>query len=133
MTPYTHKVQYYETDKMGITHHSNYIRFCEEARIDFMERLGYGYDQMEADGIGSPVVSVKCDYKKSTTFADVIEIAVKVLDVTPVKLTLQYTMTVFGKTVCTAESAHCFLNSKGHILRIDKDLPEFFEKLNACR
>lgn len=55
------------------------------------------------------------------------------LDVTPVKLTLQYTMTVFGKTVCTAESAHCFLNSKGHILRIDKDLPEFFEKLNACR
>ncbi|MCD8325978.1 MAG: acyl-CoA thioesterase [Lachnospiraceae bacterium] len=131
MTYYTHKVQYYETDKMGITHHSNYIRFCEEARIDFMEQLGYGYDRMEANGVASPVVSVKCDYKKSTTFADIIEIAVKVLEVTPVKLTLQYTMTVSGKTVCIAESSHCFLDSKGRILRIDKDLPVFFEKLNT--
>ncbi len=131
MTPYTHKVQYYETDKMGITHHSNYIRFMEEARIDFMEQMGYGFDKMEAEGIGSPVVSVKCDYKRSTAFTDIIEISVNVLEVTPVKLTLRYTMTVAGKTVCTAESSHCFLNSKGRILRIDKDLPEFFEKLNA--
>ena len=38
MKPYIHKVQYYETDKMGITHHSNYIRWMEEARVDFMER-----------------------------------------------------------------------------------------------
>lgn len=31
MEPYIHKVKYYECDKMGITHHSNYIRFMEEA------------------------------------------------------------------------------------------------------
>jgi len=35
MKAYSHKVQYYETDKMGITHHSNYIRWIEQARIDF--------------------------------------------------------------------------------------------------
>ena len=29
MKPYEHKVNYYETDKMGITHHSNYIRIME--------------------------------------------------------------------------------------------------------
>ena len=28
------KINYYETDKMGIVHHSNYIRFLEEARTD---------------------------------------------------------------------------------------------------
>ena len=33
MEPYLHKVQYYETDKMGIAHHSNYIRWMEEARL----------------------------------------------------------------------------------------------------
>ncbi len=132
MTPYTHKVQYYETDKMGITHHSNYIRFCEEARIHFMEQLGYGYDKMEAEGVGSPVVSVKCDYKKSTSFPDVIEISVQVLDLTSVKLTLGYTMAVEGKTVCTAESSHCFLdNGTGRILRMDRRLPEFFARLQA--
>ena len=55
---YTHKVQYYETDKMGITHHSNYIRWMEEARIDFLEKSGFSYDKLEKDGIISPVISV---------------------------------------------------------------------------
>ena len=40
MEPYVHKVQYYETDKMGIVHHSNYIRWMEEARIDFLDSVG---------------------------------------------------------------------------------------------
>ena len=37
---YTHRVQYYETDQMGIVHHSNYIRWFEEARIDWMRDCG---------------------------------------------------------------------------------------------
>ena len=40
MTPYRHKVQYYETDRMGVTHHSNYIRWMEEARVDLLEQIG---------------------------------------------------------------------------------------------
>ena len=50
---YRHEVKYYETDKMGITHHSNYIRFMEEARIDWLDQLGYGFDRMEADVPGA--------------------------------------------------------------------------------
>ena len=43
MNPCEHKVQYYETDGMGIVHHSNYIRWFEEARVDLLEQLGFGY------------------------------------------------------------------------------------------
>lgn len=50
MNAYTHKVQYYETDMMGITHHANYIHWMEEARIDFMDQLGFPYAKMESDG-----------------------------------------------------------------------------------
>ena len=39
MKDYEHKARYYETDKMGIIHHSNYIRWYEDARIDFMDKL----------------------------------------------------------------------------------------------
>ncbi|MDO4174604.1 MAG: acyl-CoA thioesterase, partial [Eubacteriales bacterium] len=39
---YNHRIQYYETDGMRIVHHSNYIRWMEEARIAFMEEAGYG-------------------------------------------------------------------------------------------
>ena len=40
MHTYIHNVNYYETDKMGITHHSNYIRWMEEARTDFLKSAG---------------------------------------------------------------------------------------------
>ena len=73
MESYKHKVNYYETDKMGITHHSNYIRFMEEARVYFLEQIGWGYDKFEEKGIISPVVSVTCNYKHTSTFTDEIE------------------------------------------------------------
>ena len=44
--PYEHHVKYYETDQMRIVHHSNYIRWMEEARMDMMEQMGFGYDKM---------------------------------------------------------------------------------------
>ena len=52
MKTYIHKVKYYETDKMGITHHSNYVRFMEEARISFLKNmksiLGKSKDEKKA-------------------------------------------------------------------------------------
>lgn len=89
---YTHKVQYYETDKMGITHHSNYVRWMEEARIDFLDKLGFPFEKLEQDGIVSPVLSVECSYKKVTIFPEVISIEVKVLEFKGVKLKLGYMM-----------------------------------------
>ena len=76
--PYTHIVRYYECDRMGIVHHSNYIRFMEEARIDWMDQLGYGFERMEAAGVVSPVLAVSCQYKHPTTFKDAIRIEVKI-------------------------------------------------------
>ena len=71
MEKYIHKVQYYETDKMQITHHSNYIRIMEEARMDFLSQIGWGYENLEREGIVSPVVDLSCEYKKTTTFSDI--------------------------------------------------------------
>ena len=55
--PYIHKVKYYECDRMGVTHHSNYIRFMEESRIDMLDRIGYGFEKMEAEGVVSPAMT----------------------------------------------------------------------------
>ena len=129
MTNYKHTIQYYETDKMGITHHSNYIRFMEEARIHFLKEAGWPYDKLEAEGVISPVVSVTCDYKKTTTFPDELEIAVAVLEVSPVKFKLAYTMTVGEKVVCTATSTHCLLSADGRPISIPKQYPGFYEML----
>ena len=76
MKPYIRKVNYYETDKMGITHHSNYVRYMEEARLYFLDELGWSFDKLEEEGISSPVISISCNYKKTTTFPDEIHIEV---------------------------------------------------------
>lgn len=110
MEPYKHKVQVYETDNMGIVHHSNYIRFMEEARVDFMERCGYGYERMIAEGVASPVVSVSADYKRPTKYPDIIEIEVHVVEMTALKIKLGYEMKCAGKVCCTANSVHCFID-----------------------
>ena len=129
MNHYKHTIQYYETDKMGITHHSNYIRFMEEARIYFLKQSGWPYEKFEEEGIISPVVGITCDYKKTTTFPDELEIKVAVLEVSPVKFKLQYIMTVADKLVCTASSTHCFLSKEGHPVSIQKQYPDFYNTL----
>ncbi|WP_338033141.1 thioesterase family protein [Limosilactobacillus alvi] len=125
---YTHQVEYYETDRMGISHHSNYIRWMEESRTRFFAAIGWDYGQLEQTGIISPVVSVNCRYKQSTTFGDQVDIKLTVKHLDRVKLTLGYEMTCEGSLVCLGESEHCFTKD-GRLLRIDRELPELYQTL----
>lgn len=120
---YIHQVKYYECDRMGVTHHSNYVRFMEEARIDLLDRMGYGFEKMEAEGIVSPVVSLSCNFRKPTTFKDDIEIEVSVSEVSVFKITLTYTMKVHGETVFAGSSVHCFTEG-GKPLKIEERFPD---------
>lgn len=127
MNKYIHKVNYYETDKMGITHHSNYIRFMEEARMSFLSEMGYPIIELEKKGVTSPVVSLNFEYIHSTTFDDKIEIEVSVSQYTGVKLNFSYTMKNVdtGDIVGIASSSHCLINRNGVPVIVKKYLPDF--------
>ncbi|MBO4599533.1 MAG: acyl-CoA thioesterase [Bacteroidales bacterium] len=125
MRTYQHEVKYYECDRMGITHHSNYVRFMEEARVDWMDQLGYGFDRMEAEGVVSPVVSVECSYKHPTTFKDLIDIEVKVAEMSALKITFCYTMRANGRVVCVGRSVHCFM-AEGRPVMFAERFPQLF-------
>ena len=128
--PYKHKVQYYETDKMSITHHSNYVRWMEEARVDYLSKIGWDFDKLEETGMASPVVSIDVHYKGTTTFPEEITIEVKILACKGVRLTIGYEMkNADGKLVCDARSEHCFLNLEGRPIRLEKECPAFYETL----
>ena len=127
---YIHTVQYYETDKMGITHHSNYIRWMEEARVDFLAQIGWDFARLEAMGIVSPVLGVNCDYKYPTKFSEKVSIKVSVKEFKGVKLFLEYEMkNGEGRTVCTGTTSHAFLNAEGKPIRMKQEFPELFETL----
>ena len=134
MEPYVHRVHYYETDRMGVTHHSNYLRMMEEARVDFMEQLGWPYAKMEQLGVLSPVTAANMKYIAPTTFDDRVQVNVFVKAFNGVKLTMRYEMVKLGDapvTVLTGETEHVFLNAEGRFVRLKRDLPEFHQLLVA--
>lgn len=130
MTPYIHQVKYYECDRMGVTHHSNYIRFMEEARIFLLEELGYGYARMEEEGIISPVIGIECEYKKTTTFMDDIAVIVTPVEIDSVKVSFSYQMKRGDELVFKGTSKHCFLRS-GRPVLVRNEWPELYEKLKS--
>ena len=132
MTPYIHRVHYYETDKMCVTHHANYIRWMEEARIAFLDALGWNFARLEQSGIVSPVTAVDCKYAAATTFDDEVSISVRVEAFNGVTLTIAYVMRkADGAVCCTGHSEHCFLNREGHFIRLKRDYPAFYAALTA--
>lgn len=75
-------VRYYETDQMGIVHHSNYIRYFECGRSDMLAKAGLPIDKIEETGVVLPVISVECRYRKSARMGDRIRI-VTIIDKIP--------------------------------------------------
>ena len=124
------EINYYETDKMQVVHHSNYIRFMEEARVAYLEQLGFPYAELERRGVISPVTAGNCKYLATTTFDDRITVDVRVEASNGVVLTIGYDMPKHdGTRVFTGTSEHCFLNPEGHFIRLRRDQKEFYEML----
>lgn len=124
------KINYYETDKMGVVHHSNYIRYMEEARCDWLESIGMPFSVLEENGVTIPVIGVYCEYKNHVTFDDIITIKPSVMEYTGVRMTIQYDVKdkKTGKTVIIAETKHCFTNKDLRPVNLKKYAKEFSDK-----
>ena len=122
-------INYYETDKMGVVHHSNYIRFFEEARCQFLKDANLPYDVLEEKGIMSPVLGVSCKYKRHVTFGDTIQIETSIKEFSGVKFTVQYKVynKNTGELCVEGESNHCFTDSNLKPLNMKKHHPDIYE------
>ena len=133
MKPYVHRVHYYETDKMGCVHHSNHIRWMEEARVAFLEELGISFRTMEARGIYSPVVGVECRYRHPAYFDEEIQILVRISSFETLRLKIAYEMTRVsdGDLIATGSSEHCFTDLTGRPIALKKTHPDIDAVLRA--
>ena len=124
--PYVRRVQYYETDQMAIVHHSNYIRWFEEARLDYLNQLGLNYKSMEEQGIIIPVTDVSCKYLISARYDDVLEIIPTPTQYTGVRLSFHYEVRnqLTGDLCATGASTHCFLDPQHRPISLKRKAPE---------
>ncbi len=87
---YKMRTWYGETDQMGIIHHSNYIRYFEAARCDFMRALGLSYAEVEARGIMMPILDVASHYISPLYFDEEVTIKVSLYEEPKVRIIFHY-------------------------------------------
>ena len=129
---YERKINYYETDRMGVVHHSNYIRYLEEARTEWLEALDMPFDLLEKNKITIPALGVNCTYKHHVTFGDIILIHTYAKEYTGVKMTIGYEITdkKTGNVVLIGETKHCFTDNSLKPISLKKYAPEFHNKFS---
>lgn len=130
--PYKRTALYYETDQMGVIHHSNYIRWFEEARIDRINQMGLTYERIETMGIFIPVLEVSCSYKKSVFYNETVEIASNIIEFTGLKFTMEYD--IYNRETKEQKakgiSKHCFVDRNWMPIRLKKQFPEIYKLFN---
>tara|TARA_B100001989_G_scaffold228494_1_gene185300 strand:- start:2225 stop:2620 length:396 start_codon:yes stop_codon:yes gene_type:complete len=107
------RVRYAETDQMSFVHHSNYLKYFELARLEWLNFLGISYSQLEESGVLMPVVRASAEYIKPLFFDESFKITVSLID--PPKATLKFQYVVVNSkniTVCKGETVLAFLSKK---------------------
>ena len=129
--PYEREVYYYETDRMGIVHHSNYIRWFEEARVDFLTQANYPFKRIEDEGIMIPVLSVSCTYRKPKIFGDTFIVKIKPTFFNGIKFSMEYEVRKKGSEdiYITGDSSHCFVDNDMKPILLRKNNPEMYNVL----
>ena len=122
-----HRVKFFDTDVMGVAHHSNYIRWFETGRVEFLRELGIDLNEMMNDGILFPIVEVGAKFHAPARFDDELEIETTAEALTKAKMKFNYAVRRRGEEKILAEgtSTNVF-TSDGKICRLPD---KYFERL----
>jgi acyl-CoA thioester hydrolase len=81
-----HRVTYSECTIGNHVYHSRYLDILEAARGEFMRRVGQTLDRLQADGFIFPVIEVRLNYHRPARYDEVLEIALSLVELTPLRL-----------------------------------------------
>jgi acyl-CoA thioester hydrolase len=112
------RVRYAESDQMGVAHHSAYVPWCEEARIEWLRARGQSYRDLELSGILMPVIDLRITYQRSLRFDDEAVLTTTAEAVGPSRLVFR-TQVNHGETLCArAEVTVACVNREGRPVRL---------------
>lgn len=128
---YRRQINYYETDQMGVVHHSNYIKWYEEARLDFFKKSDINYRNLEDMGIYIPVLGANINFISFTKYPEVVEIRVKIKEFNGVRMLVEYEVYNIEREelVNSGYTTHCFLNKEYKPINLKKHNNDLYMKL----
>jgi len=133
MFNYSRNVFFYETDKMGVVHHSNYARWLEEARNEYFISINLAYVETEKLGVMSPITDISLKYKYPARFGDKFTVKMKITKYTGVRFRVQYiVVNQDGDVLLEGESAHAFVDKSMKPVSLARAIPERHEIFKAA-
>lgn len=122
-----HLVQFYETDLMGIVHHSNYLRFFEEARVHWAHHFGFIDYQKPESASHFAVLETRVLHKKPAKFGDQLEIEIQGR-AEGIKLIFQYRLWRGQDLLSLCETKHVSLDKNFRPQKLDEKIIQLLEK-----
>lgn len=116
-----HRVGFHETDAMGIVHHSNYLKFCENARVVWLETHDKSYREWIEQGLHFAVTKVDLDYRQSARFDDVLDVTTWLAWVRGASLAMAYEISRDGELLCSGRTEHASINDDGRVRRLPRE------------
>jgi acyl-CoA thioester hydrolase len=115
-----HRVPFYETDAMGVVHHSNYVRYLELARIRWMDEHHRSYREYVADSQHFATTHVEVDYYRSAAFDDEIHITAWLDWIRGASLRMAYRLTTSEGLIGSGATEHALVDLSGRVQRIPR-------------
>lgn len=131
-TETTIAVRYPDCDQMGAVHHSVYAVWYEAARMDFFEKLGFSFSDMNALGINPPLVDLHIQYRAMVHYPGEVKIKTRILSYAPKKLELGYELYYEGALVSEASTFHIWTGPDMKSLNMQEAQPGVYAKIIAA-
>jgi acyl-CoA thioester hydrolase len=130
MYEYTRQVYYYETDLMGIVHHSKHVKWLEEARLSYFDEVDLAYIETMSYGVMSPVTDINLVFKHPVKYGDIITVQLQMTKYTGVRFRIKYTViNQDGELLLEVESGHAFIDKTGKPVSLSRIIPHRHEML----
>ena len=107
------RVEYHHTDQMGIVHHSNYVKFFEVARTEWLRAMGVTYAEMERRGVMMPIVDVSVKYRNPALYDELISVTAFVDALPMARMTFRYEVRgEDGREIASGSTTLGFIDSQ---------------------
>lgn len=125
------RVNYSETDQMGVVYHARYLVWLDVARTEHLRRSGMSYRELEGAGLRLAVSEVAVRYRQPARYDDPVRIRCWVRDVASRRVDFGYAIEHAddGRLLATASTSLLALDASMALTRLPDRVRQALEPI----
>jgi acyl-CoA thioester hydrolase len=126
ITSIEHRVNYSETDQMGVVYHANYLVWLDMARTEHLRHTGVTYREMEEQGVFLAVTEARLRFRRAARYDDLVRVRCWVRDLASRRVVFGYAVerAQTDELLATAETSLIALDRQRNLARIPEHIME---------